>query len=110
MKTLILLAALLGPAPALAAGAMPVTPQMRQALQAKMYEECLAKAGDFARQGYNQAQTAAICKCSTQQTAALMNSQTVAYILEHGAMPAEMQRKVASATNGCIRTSVGVRK
>lgn len=110
MKTLLLLAALLAPATALAAGAMAVTPQMRQALQAKMHEECLAKEGEFLRQGYTKAQTAAICKCSTQQTAALMNSQTVAYILEHGAMPAEMQRKVASATNGCIRTSVGVRK
>ena len=99
MKTLLLLAALLAPAPVLAAGAMTVTPQMRQALQDQMLRQCLAKEGEFAGQGYPKAQTAAICKCSTQQTAALMNSQTVAYILEHGAMPAEMQRKVASATN-----------
>lgn len=110
MKTFVLLLALLGPATAFAAGGITITPEMRQALQAKMHQECLAKEGEFAKQGYTKAQIAAICKCSTQQTAALLNSQTVGYILEHGAMPAEMQRKVASATTGCIKSSTAVRK
>ena len=111
MKTfLVLLAALFAPATAFAAGGITMTPEMRQTLQTKMHEECLAKEGDFARQGYTKAQTAAICKCSTQQTAALFNSQTVSYILTHGAMPADMQRKVSSATAGCIKSSTGVRK
>lgn len=114
MKTLVvLLAALcapLAPLSAVAAAGIAMTPEMRQALQTRMHQECLAKEGEFARQGYTKAQTAAICKCSTQQTAALFNSQTVAYILEHGAMPADMQRKVSSATAGCIKSSVGARK
>jgi len=110
MKTLVALAALLAlPALSLAAGKIAMTPEMRQALQAKMRQECLAREGEFARQGYSKIQIAAICKCSTQQTAALLNSQTVAYILEHGAMPAEMQRKVASATAGCIKSSRNVK-
>ncbi|MHC1790176.1 hypothetical protein [Solidesulfovibrio sp.] len=110
LQMLVLLAALLGPAAAWAAGAVTVTPEMRQALRTKMHAECLAKEGEFTRQGYTKAQTAAICKCSTQQTAALLNSQTVNYILTHGTMPAEMQRKVASATAGCIKSSTRVRK
>ena len=105
-----LLAALLGPVAAVWAGGMTVTPEMRQTLQTRMLQECLAKEGEFARMGYSKAQTAAICKCSAQQTSALFNSQTVPYILEHGAMPADMQRKVSSATAGCIKSSAGVRK
>jgi hypothetical protein len=110
MKTFVLLLVLGLPAVAQAAGGVTVTPQMRQAMQARMHEECLAKEGEFARQGYSKAQIAAICKCSTQQTAALLNSQTVNHILTTGAMPAEMQRKVASATAGCIRSSGNIKK
>lgn len=110
MKTLVILVVLALPAITWAAGGIAVTPQMRQAMQNKMHAQCLAKEGEFARQGYTKPQIAAICKCSTQQTAALLNSQTVNYILTHGSMPAEMERKVASATDGCIKSSTKVRK
>ena len=110
MKTLAILVVLCLPGLARAAEGIAVTPQMRQAMQAKMHTQCLAKEGEFARQGYTKPQIAAICKCSTQQTAALLNSQTVNYILAHGPMPAEMERKVASATAGCIKSSVTIKK
>ncbi|KHK03869.1 hypothetical protein [Desulfovibrio sp. TomC] len=110
MKTLVILVVLGLPGFAWAAGDIAVTPQMRQAMQDKMHAQCLAKEGEFARQGYTKPQIAAICKCATQQTAALLNSRTVNYILTHGSMPEEMERKVASATEGCIRSSTMIRK
>uniref|UniRef100_I2Q4A6 Uncharacterized protein n=1 Tax=Desulfovibrio sp. U5L TaxID=596152 RepID=I2Q4A6_9BACT len=98
-----LLLALLASAPALAAG-ITVTPEMRQAMARKMTEDCLRNDGELLNKGYTKVQAAAICKCAMQQTAALLNSQTVAYIMANGAMPADMQRKAVSATNGCIKT------
>jgi hypothetical protein len=99
----LLLLALFTSAPALAAG-ITVTPEMRRTMEEKMLRECLQKEGEFLKKGYSRTQTHAICRCATQQTAALLNSRTVSYILANGTMPADMQRKVASATAGCIRT------
>jgi len=103
MRIVLVLLALLMPAAALAAG-ITVTPEMRRVMAEKMTQECLQKEGEFLKKGYTRTQTAAICKCSMQQTAALLNSQTVGYILANGAMPPDMQRKAASATAGCIKT------
>ena len=89
---------------AAAAGKVQVTPQMRKVLTEKLTQQCLAQEADFARKGYTRAQTAAICRCAMQQTGALLNSNTVDYILTHGVMPPDMQRKVASATGACIKT------
>lgn len=99
----VLAAALGAPASTLAAGSVQVTPQMRKDLTDKLTQQCLSQQAAFAQKGYTKAQTAAICKCAMQQTGALMNSQTVAYILEHGVMPPDMQRKAASATAACIK-------
>jgi uncharacterized protein (DUF2141 family) len=91
--------------PARAAEGVAVTPEMRRAMQGSIEQDCLKKEAEFARQGYSKAQVAAICRCAAQQTSALLNSQTVSHILSHGAMPEDMQRKVASATGGCIKSS-----
>ena len=113
MKYLLLLAlismVLSLPTAARAAG-LAVTPQMREELTRKLGEQCLRQERDFAAKGYTKAQTEAICRCSTQQTGALLNSRTVEYILKHGVMPADMQRKAASATRGCIRSVTLPRK
>lgn len=103
IKIALLLLFLLAPATVSAAG-ITVTPEMRRAMQEKMIQECLQKDGELTKKGYTKAQAAAICKCSMQQTAALLNSQTVGYILANGAMPPDMQRKAVSATSGCIKT------
>jgi len=111
MKRAMVLAAVLGllsasPAlPALAAGGVAVTPEMRRAMQGRIEQDCLTKEAEFTRQGYSKAQVEAICRCAAQQTSALLNSQTVSHILAHGTMPEDMQRKVASATGGCIKSS-----
>jgi hypothetical protein len=106
MKTMaMLLVALTLATPAWAAGTMVVTPEMRRAMQGKIEQECLQKEAEFAQKGYSKGQIAAICRCAAQQTAALFNSQTVSHILTHGTMPEDMQRKVASATGGCIKSS-----
>lgn len=96
--------------PARAAGGVAVTPEMRRAMQGSFEQDCLKKEAEFARQGYTKAQVAAICRCAAQQTSALLNSQTVSHILTHGAMPEDMQRKVASATGGCIKSSRQIKK
>ena len=83
---------------------------MRRAMQGSIEQDCLKKEAEFSRQGYSKAQVAAICRCAAQQTSALLNSQTVSHILTHGAMPEEMQRKVASATGGCIKSSQNLKK
>ncbi|WP_428566295.1 MAG: hypothetical protein ACP59X_06065 [Solidesulfovibrio sp. DCME] len=87
------------------AAGVQVTPQMRKDLTEKLTQQCLGREAEFARKGYSKAQTAAICKCAMQQTGALINSQTVDYILKNGAMPPDMQRKVASATGACIKAN-----
>ncbi|MEL7640895.1 MAG: hypothetical protein AAGU21_14745 [Solidesulfovibrio sp.] len=87
------------------AAGVQVTPGMRKDLTEKLTQQCLAREAEFARKGYNKAQTAAICKCAMQQTGALINSQTVDYILRNGAMPPDMQRKAASATAACIKAN-----
>ncbi|WP_029457402.1 hypothetical protein [Solidesulfovibrio alcoholivorans] len=92
---------------AAAAGKVQVTPQMRKVLTEKLTQQCLAQEAEFARKGYTRAQTAAICRCAMQQTGALLNSNTVDYILTHGVMPPDMQRKVASATGACIKAHTG---
>lgn len=96
--------------PARAAGGVAVTPEMRRAMQGSIEQDCLKKEAEFTRQGYTKAQVAAICRCAAQQTSALLNSQTVSHILAHGAMPEDMQRKVASATGGCIKSSRQLKK
>ena len=96
--------------PVRAAGGVAVTPEMRRAMQGKIEQDCLKKEAEFAKQGYSKAQVAAICRCAAQQTSALLNSQTVSHILTHGAMPEDMQRKVASATGGCIKSSRQLKK
>ena len=96
--------------PARAAGGVAVTPEMRRAMQGRIEQDCLKKEAEFTRQGYSKAQVAAICRCAAQQTSALLNSQTVSHILTHGAMPEDMQRKVASATGGCIKSSRQLKK
>lgn len=88
-----------------AAAGPQVTPQMRKALTEKLTQQCLTQEAAFASKGYTRAQTAAICKCAMQQTGALFNSRTVDYILQHGVMPPDMQRKAASATAACIKSS-----
>lgn len=96
--------------PARAAGGVAVTPEMRRTMQGRIEQDCLKKEAEFVQQGYTKAQVAAICRCAAQQTAALFNSQTVNHILAHGTMPEDMQRKVASATGGCIKSSRQLRK
>ena len=96
--------------PARAADGVAVTPEMRRAMQGKIEQDCLNKEAEFARQGYSKVQVAAICRCAAQQTSALLNSQTVSHILTHGTMPEDMQRKVASATGGCIKSSQNLKK
>jgi uncharacterized protein (DUF2141 family) len=96
--------------PARAAGGVAVTPEMRRAMQGSIEQDCLKKEADFLAKGYSKAQVAAICRCAAQQTSALLNAQTVSHILTHGAMPEDMQRKVASATGGCIKSSRQLKK
>ena len=96
--------------PARAAGGVAVTPEMRRAMQGSIEQDCLKKEAEFLAKGYSKAQVAAICRCAAQQTSALLNSQTVSHILTHGAMPEDMQRKVASATGGCIKSSRQLKK
>lgn len=96
--------------PARAAGGVAVTPEMRRAMQGSIEQDCLKKEAEFLAKGYSKAQVAAICRCAAQQTSALLNAQTVSHILTHGAMPEDMQRKVASATGGCIKSSRQLKK
>ncbi len=94
---------LLLPSATQAAG-VNVTPEMRQNMAAKMTQQCIQNDAELLKKGYTKAQAVAICKCAMQQTAALLNSRTVDYILANGSMPPDMQRKAVSATNGCIKT------
>lgn len=82
-----------------------VTPEMRRTMAEKLTQDCRQREGEFLKKGFSKAQTTAICTCAMQQTAALLNSRTVAYILSHGVMPEDMQRKVTSATQGCVRSN-----
>ncbi|MFU2210682.1 hypothetical protein [Solidesulfovibrio sp. C21] len=110
MKSMVILFLLVVvPTVAQAAGRR-VTPEMREALTQKLTAQCLQQEAAFAQKGYTRAQTVAICKCAMQQTGALLNSRTVDYILHHGVMPEDMQRKAASATEGCIRSITMHRK
>lgn len=110
MKCVLVIVFLFGMAPAALAAKITVTPEMRQALTQKLTAQCLTQEAEFMKKGYTRAQADAICKCAMQQTGALLNSRTVEYILSHGAMPEDMQRKAASATEGCIRTVTHPRK
>ncbi len=107
MGRLVMTLALLCVAGTASAGGIKVTPQMRRALTEKLTEQCLRQEADFAKKGYTRAQTVAICKCSMQQTGALLNSRTVSYILAHGVMPPDMERKAHSATRACVKANVG---
>jgi hypothetical protein len=103
VRVMLLLLMFLLPTSSLAAETV-VTPEMRRVMAEKLTQNCLQRENEFLKKGFTKAQTAVICSCAMQQTAALLNSRTVSYILEHGVMPQDMQRKVASATVGCMRS------